>query len=46
MNVLLPQPIEAEAIALLEQAKCAIIVAPDPSPKTVLPLMPEAHGLI
>ena len=46
MNVLLPQPIEAEAIALLEEAKCKIMVAPNPSPETVYPLMQDAHGLI
>jgi len=39
MNVLLPQPIEAEAIALLEEAKCKIMVAPNPSPETVYPLL-------
>lgn len=46
MNVLLPQPIAAEAIALLEKEKCAITVSPDPKPETVLPLLKGAHGLI
>jgi len=46
MNVLLPQPIEAEAVALLEQQNCTITVAADPKPETVLPLIPDAHGLI
>jgi D-3-phosphoglycerate dehydrogenase len=46
MNVLLPQPIEAEAIALLEQENCTIITAPDPKPDTVLPLINDAHGII
>jgi D-3-phosphoglycerate dehydrogenase len=46
MNVLLPQPIEAEAISLLEQSNCTVTVAPDSAPKTVLPLMKAAHGLI
>jgi D-3-phosphoglycerate dehydrogenase len=46
MNVLLPQPIEPEAIALLEQAGCSIAVAADPKPETVMPLMRDALGLI
>lgn len=46
MNVLLPQTIETEAIALLEQGNCNIITAPDPKPETVLPLLKDAHGLI
>ena len=46
MNVLLPQPIESEAIALLEREKCTIITAPGPKPETVLPFLKEAHGLI
>jgi D-3-phosphoglycerate dehydrogenase len=46
MNVLLPQPIESEAITLLEQQNCTIITAPDPKPETVLPLIKDAHGLI
>ncbi|UCF92223.1 MAG: hydroxyacid dehydrogenase [Desulfobacterales bacterium] len=46
MNVLLPQPIEAEAIVLLEKENCTVIRAPDPKPETVLPLMLDAQGLI
>jgi D-3-phosphoglycerate dehydrogenase len=46
MNVLLPQSIEAEAIALLEQENCTILTAPDPKPDTVLPLINDAHGII
>ncbi len=46
MNVLLPQPIEPEAIALLEKVKCIVTTAPDPKPETVLPLIKDAHGLI
>jgi D-3-phosphoglycerate dehydrogenase len=46
MNVLLPQPIESEATALLEQAGCSITVAADPKPETVLPLMHIAQGLV
>lgn len=46
MNVLLPQAIEPEAIALLERENCTITTAPDPKPETVLPLIKNAHGLI
>jgi D-3-phosphoglycerate dehydrogenase len=46
MNVLLPQPIESEAISLLEREHCKIIKAPDPKPETVLQLLKDAHGLI
>ena len=46
MFVLLPQPIESEAIALLEKKKCNVIIAPDPKPETVLSLIKDAHGLI
>ena len=46
MIVLLPQPIESEAIALLEKNNCNVITAPDPKPETVLPLIKDAHGLI
>ncbi len=46
MNVLLPQPIETEAISLLEKKNCIVTTAPDPKPETVLPLLKDAHGLI
>ena len=46
MIVLLPQPIESEAITLLEEKNCNVITAPDPKPETVLPLLKDAHGLI
>ncbi len=46
MNVLLPQPIEAEAISLLEKEKCIVTTAADPKPETVLPLLKDAQGLI
>ncbi len=46
MNVLLPQPIESAAVALLEQQNCTITVAADPKPETVLPLMQDAQGMI
>lgn len=46
MNVLLPQPIEAEAIDLLEQAGHTVITAPDPKPENVLPLMKNVNAVI
>ncbi|MBW2429907.1 MAG: hydroxyacid dehydrogenase [Deltaproteobacteria bacterium] len=46
MNVLLPQPIESEAMALLKRENCTITTARDPQPETVLPLIKDAHGLI
>ena len=46
MNVLLPQAIEPEAIALLDRENYKITTAPDPKPETVLPLIKDAHGLI
>ena len=46
MNVLLPQPIETEAVSLLEKKNCIVTTAPDPKPETVLPLLKDAHGLI
>ena len=46
MKVLLPQPIESEAIELLKQKKIQIELPPDPKPETVLPLIKEAHGII
>jgi len=44
--VLLPQPIEPEAVQLLEKAGCEILLSPDRSPRSVAPLMEKAHGLI
>ena len=46
MKDLLPQPIEPEAIALLEKYDCTIVSAPDPKPETILPQIKEAHALI
>jgi D-3-phosphoglycerate dehydrogenase len=46
MKVLLPQPIEPGAIALLEKENCSVTTAPDPEFETVLPLIKDVHGLI
>jgi D-3-phosphoglycerate dehydrogenase len=45
-RVLLPQPIESEAAAALEQAGVDMVVAQDPSPETVGPLLKGVQGLI
>ncbi len=46
MNVLLPQPVEIEAVQQLELAGHRVITAPDPKPETLLVLMKEAHAVI
>jgi D-3-phosphoglycerate dehydrogenase len=46
MNVLLPQPLEAEATRRLEKAGHTVIVAGDPEPQTVFPLIKDAHAVI
>ncbi len=45
-RVLLPQPIESEAMALLEGEKFETVVSPDPKPDTVEPLLADTHALI
>ncbi|MDF1592273.1 MAG: hydroxyacid dehydrogenase [Desulfobacterales bacterium] len=45
-RVLLPQPIEVEAIALLEGAGCKIVTARNPKPETVIPLLPDAEAIV
>ena len=44
--VLLPQPIEKEAVEVLEQAKLELVVAADPKPETVKPLMRDARAIV
>ena len=46
MNVLLPQPVEIEAVQRLEEAGHKVVTAPDPKPETVLPLMKHCHAVI
>ena len=46
MNVLLPQPIEGEAVRRLEEAGHTVVTAPDPKPETVLPLMRDTHAVV
>ncbi|MEW6673065.1 MAG: hydroxyacid dehydrogenase [Thermodesulfobacteriota bacterium] len=45
-RVLLPQPIEAEALALLEGAGFKMITAADPKPETVIPLLPDIEAIV
>ena len=45
-RVLLPQPIESDAVSILEQAGVSLVVAEDPTPETVGPLMKDVQGLI
>ena len=45
-RVLLPQPIESEAVALLKKENCEVVIASDPKPETVQPLIKAVHGLI
>ncbi|MCG6878984.1 MAG: hydroxyacid dehydrogenase [Deltaproteobacteria bacterium] len=45
-KVLLPQPIESEAVKALENAGCEIITAADPSPETVRPMLAGSHGIV
>ena len=44
--VLLPQPIEGEAVKALEQAGVGMVLADYPSPETVRPLLGGVQGLI
>lgn len=44
--VLLPQPIEEEAGAILTEHGLQLVVAPDPSPETVAPLMEKAWAIV
>ncbi|MDI9414450.1 MAG: hydroxyacid dehydrogenase [Bacillota bacterium] len=44
--VLLPQPIEEEAEAMLRDEGLDVVLAPDPSPATVGPLMKQARAIV
>ena len=45
-RVLLPQPIEAEAVEALKRAGVDMVLAGDPSPETVRPLLGDVQGVI
>ncbi len=44
--VLLPEPIEEEALALLQRRGLKILASPDKKPQTVAALMPEADAVV
>lgn len=46
MNILLPQPVEGEAVQRLEKAGHIVVTSPDPKPETVLPLMKNTQAVI
>jgi D-3-phosphoglycerate dehydrogenase len=45
-RILLPQPIEKDAMDILQKEGCEVTVSPDPKPETVGPLMKEIQGII
>ena len=46
MKVLLPQPIEAEAMEVLQEAGGEVVTAAEPKPEVVGPLMKEAQAIV
>jgi len=45
-RILLPQPIEKEAIDLIRKAGYEVVLSPDPKPETVQPLLKGVQGII
>lgn len=45
-RVLLPEPIQPEAVEMLEKAGCELVLSPDPKPETVIPLMRGVQGIV
>jgi D-3-phosphoglycerate dehydrogenase len=45
-RVLLPQPVEQEAVSLLKTAHVEVILAPDKTPEIVAPLLKGANGVL
>lgn len=45
-RVLLPEPIQPEAVEILEKAGCEVVLSPDPKPETVIPLMKGVQGIV
>ncbi len=45
-NVLLPQPIEKEAVQILEEHTFNIVIAKEPKPEVVAPLMKDARAIV
>ncbi len=44
--VLLPEPVEDEAVRLLEEGEVELLRAPDPRPETVAPLLARADAVV
>lgn len=45
-RVLLPEPIQPEAVEILEKAGCELVPSPDLKPETVAPLMKGVQGIV
>jgi D-3-phosphoglycerate dehydrogenase len=45
-RVLLPEPIQPEAVDMLTKAGCEVVPSPDPKPETVIPLLEGIHAII
>lgn len=45
-RVLLPEPIQPEAVEILENAGCELVPSPDPKPETVASLMGGIQGIV
>lgn len=45
-RILLPQSIESEAVTLLENANCNLILATEPKPEIVSPLLKNIQGVV
>jgi D-3-phosphoglycerate dehydrogenase len=45
-RILLPQPVEKDAVDFLKGSGCEILLSPDPRPETVQALMKGVHGII
>ena len=45
-RVLLPEPIQPEAVGMLTKAGCDVVTSPDPKPETVISLLKGIHAII
>ena len=45
-RVLLPQPVEEEAVSLLKQGNVEVVLSPDKTPEIVAPLLTRAQGVL
>ena len=44
--VLLPEPIQPEAVDLLKAGGCEVVQSPDPKPETIIPLLKGIEGIV